>query len=627
MPSRRPNLDWLLGRPLASWEDSEQKVGIATGIPTFGLDALSSAAYGPEAALTVLLAVGVLGTQVLVPLSIVILALLAIVTISYQQTITAYPNGGGSYVVASENLGERAGLVAAAALMVDYLLDVAVGISAGVGALVSAVPSLQPHTVGICLAILLLLTLINLRGVREAGVAFIAPTFLFVGCLLAVIVWGAVKAAQAGGHPAAVIAPPLPRQAAGALGLWLLIRAFAGGCTALTGIEAVSNGVPAFADPAPRRARRTLGYIAAILSVLLLGVAYLVRVYHITATPPGQPGYQSVLAMMTAAVVGRGVFYYITLAAVLMVLALSANTAFAGFPRLCRLVAERGYLPSFFAMRGRRLVYTLGILVLAMFAGVLLIAFRGVTDHLIPLFAIGAFLAFTLSQAGMVFHWRRERGRGWRRSMTVNAVGAVATGLTVGVVLVAKFTEGAWITAILIPGLIWIMLRVRRQYDRLAAQVKLERLDLGNLPEPLAVVPVAQWNKATADALRFAYTFTHEVHVVHIHSADDVDPAKPRRQGQVEAAAHAAGLPPPRFTVLESPYRFVVNPILDFVLQLERDHPRRELAVVVPEIVEKRWWHFLLHNHHATALKALLLVQGNRRTVVINVPWYARPGR
>ena len=423
------------------------------------------------------------------------------------------------------------------------------------------------------------------------------------------------------------MAPPHPAAAAGALGAagaWLLIRSFASGCTALTGIEAVSNGVPAFKEPAPQAARRTLGVIAVILAVLLAGIAYLIHAYGIVATPPGEAGYRSVLAMMTAAAVGQGWFYYLTIASILLILALSANTAFAGFPRLCRLIAERGYLPSFFAVRGRRLVYSTGILVLAALAGALLVFFGGVTDRLIPLFAIGAFLAFTLSQAGMVVHWLRHRDARWRRNLAINGAGAAATAVTVGVVLVAKFDEGAWITAILIPGLVWFMLHVRRQYRRIARQTAGGDFTLQGLQPPVAVVPISHWNRATQKALRFACMLASEVHVLHIHSADDDTPATAAWQARLNAAAAAAGRPAPTLTVIESPFRFVVQPIVDFILRQERDHPGREVAVVVPEVTAQHWEHFLLHNFHATALKARLLVQGNQRTVVIDVPWYVQ---
>src|SRR6266403_6294596 len=428
-------IDVLFGRPLASTEDEGERITPAQGIPTFGLDALSSAAYGPEAALTILLPLGLVGVRYIVPLTAAIIGLLVIVYFSYRQTIAAYPMGGGSYTVAKENLGNRAGLLAGAALMIDYLLNVAVGISAGIGALVSAVPSLQPHTLAMCLGVLVILTVVNLRGVKEAGSAFEAPTYFFVGTLAVVIVVGLYKVVASGGHPVAVVALG---QAAGrapgalqAVGVWILLKAFASGCTALTGVEAVSDGVQAFKKPVVPAARATLTAIIAILTLLLGGIAVLVRYYGIMATDPEAPGYQSVLSMLTAAVAGQGIFYHLTMFSVFLVLCLSANTSFVDFPRLCRMMARDDYLPHSLTTRGRRLVFSQGIWGLALLAGLLLMLFGGVTDRLIPLFAVGAFLAFTLSQAGMVGHWWRNKGPHWRKSLCINAIGALATLVTV----------------------------------------------------------------------------------------------------------------------------------------------------------------------------------------------------
>ena len=351
----------LFGRPLASSEDQGERITPSQGVPTFGLDALSSAAYGPEAALTILLPLGLAGARYVAPLTAAVIALLLIVYFSYRQTIAAYPSGGGSYTVAKENLGTGAGLLAAAALMIDYLLNVAVGISAGIGALVSAVPSLQRYTLPMCLVVLAVLTIVNLRGVREAGSAFIAPTYLFVGTLGVVIAMGIFRVIRTGGHPLAVAPPPHAPAAAGAVGLWLLLRAFASGCTALTGVEAVSNGVQAFREPVVPAARKTLTIIVLTLIGLLGGIATLVYYYGISATDPGQPGYQSVLSLVTAAVAGRGILYGLTMFSVLLVLCLSANTSFADFPRLCRAVAMDDYLPHSLTARGRRLVYSQGI--------------------------------------------------------------------------------------------------------------------------------------------------------------------------------------------------------------------------------------------------------------------------
>ena len=481
-------LDLLLGKPLASDEARAECIGTAAGIPIFGLDALSSAAYGPEAALTLLIPLGAAGIAYMVPISTSIIILLAIVYFSYRQTIQAYPGGGGSYTVARQNLGASAGLLAAAALMIDYVLTVAVGISAGVGALVSAAPTLQSHTLTICLGILVLITLINLRGMRDTGLVFMAPTYLFVGSLLAAIAVGLFKTLASGGHPVPVEPLPQIARASALPGAWLILQAFASGCTAMTGVEAVSNGVKAFRPPVVATARRTLTVIIALLMVLLAGIAYLVRVYGIQATDPGQPGYQSVLSLLLAAVSGRGAFYYVSMASILLVLALSANTAFADFPRLCRAIAQNNYLPHSFATRGRRLVYTQGIVVLAVVAGLLLIIFGGITDRLIPLYAVGAFLAFTLSQAGMVGHWRRVGGKGATRSMLINGLGAVATGITVIVVLVAKFVEGAWITVLLIPVLLVAMGLVRRHYHAVFLEVHCPTpIELDDTTPPLVI--------------------------------------------------------------------------------------------------------------------------------------------
>ena len=402
-------LDLVVGKPIKTSDERAEKIGPAQGIPIFGLDGLSSAAYGPEAALSLLIPLGLLGVRYIVPVSAAIITLLVIVYFSYRQTIAAYPSGGGSYTVARFNLGTPAALLAAAALLADYILTAAVGISAGVGALVSAAPSLLPHTVSICVGILIVVTIVNLRGVRDAGLAFALPTYLFVGTLLITIVAGVLRVLLSGGHPtpaAPLPAPPMTQ----AVTYWLLLKVFASGCTALTGVEAVSNGVKAFREPAVKNAQRSLTVIIFVLAVLLAGISYLVKVYGIAATDPGQPGYQSLLSMLIAAVFGKGYFYYLTIGSILFVLSLSANTAFADFPRLCRAIAQNNYLPHAFGHRGRRLVYTYGIVVLAVLCGGLLILFGGVTDRLIPLYAVGAFLAFTLSQSGMVMHWRRERG-------------------------------------------------------------------------------------------------------------------------------------------------------------------------------------------------------------------------
>jgi amino acid transporter len=616
--------DFLLGRSLASDEEGEQRVGLLAAIPMLGLDALGSSAYGPEAALTLLIPLGAAGLGYVGPISALIIALLLVVYFSYRQTIAAYPHGGGSYTVAKENLGTTAGLLAAAALMLDYVLVVAVGISAGVGALISAAPALQPYTLPLCLAILGLVTLVNLRGVRESGLAFVLPTYLFIVSLLAVLAIGTVKAALASGRPEPVEAPAALPPAAAAASLWLLMRSFASGCTAMTGVEAVSNGVGAFREPAVAYARRTLTAIILLLAVMLAGIAYLCWAYGIGATEPGEAGYDSILSQLTAAVVGRGGFYYITLGSVLAVLALSANTGFADFPRLCRVIALDGFLPHSFAHRGRRLVYSRGILVLAALSAGLLIGFGGITDNLIPLFAVGAFLAFTLSQAGMVAHWRKAGGPHAARSMVINAAGTACTAVTLAVVLVSKFAEGAWVMVLLLPALLALFLGVRAHYRAVVQEIATAApLDARALQPPLALLPIRGWSAITRKALRFALKISPDVYALHV--ADDehtMAELEDTWEHRVREPAAAAGVPAPKLFVIYSPYRKLHAPLKQVVSDLQRAHPGRDLAVIVPELVRTRWYHYLLHNQTATLIKAYLLFSGFRRVVVINVPWY-----
>ncbi len=620
--------DFVLGRPIATSEERAEQIGALQGVPIFGLDALGSAAYGPEALLTLLIPLGVAGLTYVLPLTFSIIVLLMIVYFSYRQTIAAYPRGGGSYTVAHENLGMFPGLLAGSALLIDYALDAAVGISAGIGALTSAVPALHKHTLLLCLASLALLTLVNLRGSRETGAVFLIPTYLFLSCMLVQIGIGLVKTLSAGGHPQPVTAPPAMQAAVTAFSAWLLLKAFASGCTALTGVEAVSNGVRAFRDPTEKYARRTLAIIIAALAVMLAGIAYLVRAYRIVATDPNGSGYQSVLSMMFGAIGGRGWFYYLSIASVLLVLIFSSNTAFADFPRVCRVLAEDGYLPISFANRGRRLVYSEGILVLACITAALLIGFGGVTDRLIPLFAVGAFLAFTMSQAGMVAHWRRKRGKGAQHSMWINAAGALATGITVVVIIVAKFAEGAWITVLAIPALLLLMYKVRRHYMRVQREIASDApLEQVNLLQPILVVTMQHWNRVAKEALLFAMTLSKEIKVLHAAEEDAKANEFPDSWEKLVAGpAKTANLPVPDLVVLRSPYRFVLSPIIDYVVRLTAENPTRRIVVVIPEMIEKRWYHYFLHTQRAALLKARLLVDGNDRVSVLNIPWYVKSG-
>jgi amino acid transporter len=618
----RPNvLNLLLGRPLATSEERAEHIGPIAGIPIFGLDALSSAAYGPEAALTLLIPLGLLGVREIVPISAAILTLLIIVYFSYRQTIEAYPQGGGSFTVASENLGDGAGLLAAAALMIDYVLTAAVGISAGVGALISAAPSLQPHTLAICLGILALLTLVNMRGVHDTGVVFMIPTYLFLITLLIIIFVGGWHILVSGGHPHPLTPLPSPAPATEMISIWLLLKVFSSGCTAMTGVEAVSNGVMAFREPACGNAKKTLTIIIALLCVLLLGIALLCRAYGVAATDPDGAHYESVLSMLTRAVMGQGWFYYLTIASILLVLALSANTAFADFPRLTRAIALHNFLPHVFLLRGRRLLYSWGIYVLVALTAILLIIFGGVTDRLIPLYAIGAFMAFTLSQAGMVVHWRRKGGSPLRS--VVNGVGAFATGLTTLVVLVTKFVSGAWITALLIPLMILVMRAVRRHYDRVDRETALETpIMAAMVEEPIIVMPIDRWSRISEKALAFALSLSSDVRCVHIQTGEEDDQISTDWHSLVVAPLEAAQKAVPKLVVVKSSFRYILQPLLEYILRICPADEVQRVCVLVPELVVRHWWENLMHNRRADVLKVLLLVRGNRNIVVINIPWY-----
>jgi amino acid transporter len=617
-------LDLIVGKPLKSSDERAEQIGPAAGIPIFGLDGLSSAAYGPEAALSLLIPLGLLGVHYIVPISAAIITLLFIVFFSYRQTIAAYPSGGGSYTVARLNLGAGSGLLAAAALLTDYILTAAVGISAGVGALVSAVPRLQPHTVGLCVGILAIITVLNLRGIHDAGVAFMAPTYLFVGTLLIMILVGVVRTVMSGGHPAAVTPVPLPQAATTVVTYWLLLKVFASGCTALTGVEAVSNGVKAFREPGVKNAQRTLTVIMVTLAILLAGISFLVRAYGIAATDPGQAGYQSVLAMLLAAIFGKGVFYYVTIAAILLVLSLSANTAFADFPRLCRAIASNNYLPHAFGYVGRRLVFNYGIMVLAALCCVLLVLFGGVTDRLIPLYAVGAFLAFTLSQAGMVMHWRKKRGPHWVKSALVNGLGAFVSGITVMVVLVAKFTQGAWITVIFIPFLILIFRSVRRHYHTVTvATICTSPVEPANHKAvPIAVVPIDRWSIVVKQALEFASRLSPDIMAVHVEPGAHAELLQEDWDRYVTAPFREAGIEAPVLTMLPSPYRFVIIPVVKWVLDLSAKNPGRRIIVLIPELVECHWYEYFLHNQRGRLLEWALLANGNKMISTMSSPYY-----
>ncbi len=621
----------LLGSRLANRDADSRKIGAFEGLPAMGLDGLGSASYGPEAMLTVLAVAGTAGLGAVQPLTWAILALLLTLFLSYWQTIAAYPSNGGSYTVARENLGRNAGLLAAAALMVDYMLNVAVGISAGVGALISAVPALHAYTLPLCLGVLVVITLVNLRGTKESGLVLAVPTYLFIGTLFFILAAGVWAAWSAGGHLHPVVAPPRQSGAAGALSVWLVVRAFAAGCTAMTGVEAVSNGVSAFKAPTVRYAHRTLAAICATLGVLLLGIAYLAHAYGIVAMDQTKDDYQSVVSQLVGAVWGRDWVYYVTIASVLAVLALSANTSFVGFPRLCRQVARDSYLPKAFAVPGRRLVYTAGILFLALGAGTLLAMFDGITDRLIPLFAVGAFLSFTLSQAGMAVHWRRGgTGNADRMRMLVNGLGALTTGLALAIILVAKFSEGAWLTILVIPLTLLLLRLIHRYYRALERQVLVGSrrcMDLTDHAPPVVLIPLERWDRMAQRCLQVATRLSPDVVALHLTDLQGPDEAEHQTRLRsdwarfVGAPAAAAGLPQPRLMIQSSPYRSLLAPLLREMGAIRGQWPNRPVLVVLSEFTGGRWWEAALHTRRSQRLRTRLLVHGGPDVSVLMVPW------
>jgi amino acid transporter len=616
----------ILGRPLASSERGKESLSVWTGVPVLGLDALASTGYGPEAALTILVPLGLVGLQYFPIIAIIILIELTTLYLSYRQTAAAYPGGGGAYIVASDNLGRTPGVLSAVMLLLNYLLNVAVAISAGIGAVVSAFPALNSFSLLLCLMVLITLTLVNLRGVRESGLAFMIPVIVFVVCLGAAIAIGLLGVWQSGGHPHPVIPPPKLPPATETIGAWIMLAAFANGCTAATGIEAVSNAVPLFRKPTVPNAQRTLTVMMLILALFLLGISQLCPAYHIGAMDETRPGYQTILSQLVAAVAGRGVFYYVSLTSIFIVLTCSAQTSFTGFPRVCRLLAEDGFLPPYFANRGGRLVFSHGIIFLSVISGLLLIAFGGVTQALIPLFAVGAFGAFLFSQGGMVVHWLRKKGPGYRTKLALNALGATTTAVALVIIVVAKFLQGAWMTVIFIPALTLLLLAINRHYKTIAQEVEQPlELQAGKLQHPIVIIPIYGWDCVAERAVRFGLLLSDEVTAIHVSTEkDDPERLKQLWAEKVEKPAKAANFAIPRLAIVPSPYRKISEPILDFVQETRRKHPDRLIAVILPHLVEPHWFEYVLHNLHAAKLRALIFMLRDRRTVVINTPWYLR---
>ncbi len=596
----------LIGSRLASTQAVEERLSNFGALGILGADALSSVAYAAEELLAVLVLGGAAALTWTLPVSIAIVGLLVILIISYQQLIRAYPMGGGAYTVAKENLGTTAGLVAASGLLLDYILTVAVSISAGAAALTSAFGGLAPYKIEIALVALVVLTIVNLRGVRETGRAFVLPTMLFVGSTLVLLVVGMVKVFTETGS--AATQSPVSQETVASVGIFLLLRAFSSGCAALTGVEAVSNRTQVFKPPEARNAARTLAWMGIILATLFLGSAFLAR--HFSIIPAA---HETVLSQLARVVFGGGPLYYLVQIATLMVLVMAANTAFVGFPRLSSILGQDRYLPRQLSDIGSRLVYTNGILLLALLSGVIIASFGASVHRLIPIYAVGVFISFPLSQAGMVRHWLRERDEGWRRGAVINGFGAVLTGIALFIIAITKFAHGAWIVTLLVPLVLYIFARIHNHYEMVATELSLEGFTPPVMPRKhLVIVPVSGIHRAVLEALAYAKSIATDVRAVYVYA----DPEQARVL-QDKWRRYAPDVP---LELIHSPYRLVITELLKYLdTQIQED---KTVSVLIPEFVPMHWWEMLLHSQTAGMLKAALLFR--KRIPVISVPHHLR---
>ncbi|MCJ7585343.1 MAG: APC family permease [Anaerolineales bacterium] len=605
--------DLIIGSPLPTRQLADKRLNKTRALAAFSPDALSSIAYANQEIFLGLVVAGSVGLALSWPIGLAITGLLLLVALSYFQTVHGYPTGGGSYIVARRNLGTLPGLIAASALTVDYLLNVAVSVTAGIAAIASAFPVLWHYRVALSLGLLLIITIINLRGLRETGTLMAIPVYLFLFTYIPMLAYGVIRAVIDGPGTLAAVAPPPTAP----LTLFLLLHTFSTGCTALTGIEAISNGVPAFQPPEAKNAGRTLIVMAVLMGILFMGSVGLTQYLAVVAG-----SQETILSALARRLLGSGPAYLLIQSCTMLILVVAANTSFAGFPRLAAILAGDGFLPRQLTGLGDRLVFTNGILILAVAGGALIFAFNGDTHALIPLFAIGAFLAFTLSQAGMVVHWWRERGKGWWLKSIVNGVGALATTITVIVVVISKFIEGAWITILVIPIIVAVFLRVRTHYQEVARQLSMDGLppSLKPVPIPRIVVPISGVHRGIVDAINFARSISDNVTAVYV----ELEPGA----GESVRQKLAEWWPDLNLTIVPSPYRSVIAPLLDFLEETDRLHNDGQLAaLVLPEFIPAKWWQTLLHNQTAWLIKAALLYRrrfSDFPRVIIDIPYHLR---
>jgi amino acid transporter len=603
----------LIGAPLTTAAAAHERLTKVKALAVLSSDALSSVAYATEEILRILLLAGLAALSLSLPIAAAIVVLLFIVGASYRQTIKAYPHGGGSYIVAKDNLGETPALIAGGALLVAYILTVAVSISAAVAALVSAVPSMQGNVVIAGLLFILLVTLLNLRGIRESGSIFAVPTYLFLIGIAGMIIFGIVRNAADG------FEVHEPQHAAvegvSSVGLVLLLRAFAQGCAALTGVEAISDGVPAFQKPEWKNARATLTWMIAILAVTFSGITFLAHQYGAVPLSQEETGYETVVSQIARGVFGgTNVAYYAIQAATVAILVLAANTAFSDFPRLAYFMARDKYMPSQFTFRGDRLAYSFGILTLGVLSAIVLAVFGGHTDRLIPLYAFGVFTAFTMSQAGMVMRWYRRKEAGWKQNFILNALGAAATAIVALVVITTRFFDGAWVVILILPLLVMTFRAIHTHYLQASTELEPVSTMVSGQVRLIAVMPIAALNRVTMQTLTYAKSITDHIAVVHI---SDDEEAMEALQAQWNEAKTDVPL-----VIIESPYRSLVGPLISYIVELQQQNPDATINVILPEYVPSHWWEQILHNQTALRIKAALLFRPG--IVVTSVPYHMR---
>lgn len=597
----------FVGSPLPTAQSRHERLGKATALAVFASDALSSVAYATEEILLGLVVAGTAALTYSLPIGIAIAILIAIVINSYRQTVRAYPQGGGSYIVTKDNLGVFPGLVAGAALLIDYVLTVAVSVASGIAAVTSVDPALLPYRVWLCLLAVVLIATANLRGLRESGLIFAAPTYLFILSMGAMLVYGLVESV----FSLVPVSPPSTRLLPIAdVGVFVILRAFASGCAALTGVEAVSDGVPAFKPPEARNARIVLGWLGAILVTLFLGITYLAWDFGL-----GLRAEETVVSQIARRVYGGGFLYYEVQAVTMLILLLAANTSFADFPRLSYFLARDRFAPRQFSNQGDRLVFSNGILILGGLAALLLVIFRGDTHALIPLYAVGVFISFTLSQSGMVRRWLRLRGAGWWWRAWVNGIGAVVTGIVAVTIAVAKFSHGAWIVVVLIPILVGVFLLIHRHYSSLAGQLSIEGLVI---PPPVTnsvLVLVGDLHRGVVKAVRYGQSLSSSAKAVYVET-------DPERTHRLEERWGKLGMGIP-LVVLSSPYRSILRPLTAYIDHLQETGGENHMVtIVLPEFIPARWWQQLLHNQTALLVKGALLFRKN--VVVADIPYHLR---